>query len=766
MICKVIVSCTNKNVDKLYDYNIPSFLDDIIEVGQRVLVSFNNRNVDAYVIMISDKSDYKNLKDVIDIIDLEPILNDEILSLIYPLAKNYVTSLYSIIELFIPKLLISNVKRVLYLNDNNNLDDELKGLFKNNKLILSKSNSKYYRRLKTAIRNNDVVLKYEYLNKVNLKKELVVNYKDNYLGNSNNALTLLNYIKENGPIKISDLKLLDIYKDSYLDTLKRNNTLDIKEITSYRRPYIIKEDTENIILNNQQIKAINKVDLNCYDKYLLYGVTNSGKTEVYFELIAKTLALGKSVILLVPEIALTSQLAMRAYARFKDNVAIIHSNLSLGERYDEYRRLKNGEARICIGPRSAIFSTVSNLGLIIIDEEHSLSYIANEGVLYNAISVATLRAKENDIPIILGSATPRIEDYYNALNNNYKLLELPFRAIDVEKPDISIVDMRQELVNKNYSMISSKLKDAIDDRLNKKEQVLIYLNKRGRASAVMCRSCGNVILCPNCNVALTYHNNNLLKCHLCNYETHNPHKCPKCGSDKIRYVGTGTEKIEDELKSLFKDSRILRLDSDSINRTNSYEKNYEDFINHKYDILVGTQMITKGLDFNDVTLVGVVNADLAFYHPSYDAIFEGYALLEQAIGRSGRHKKGEAIIQTYNPLSKTFDALVHGGYKEFYHNEIKRREKLNNPPFINLKYIKFISNDRLKALSLARKFVDDLDTLDIILLGPSEDINFKIGENYHFIVHIKYKNDKILDVIYNYIKNINDNNVVIKVGDM
>ena len=419
---------------------------------------------------------------------------------------------------------------------------------------------------------------------------------------------------------------------------------------------------------------------------LLFGVTGSGKTQVYLKLIDKALENQKDVIVLVPEISLTPQALSIFHKRYGDKVAVFHSGLSLGERNDEYKRADRGEAKIVIGTRSAVFAPLHNLGLIIMDEEQESTYKSERTPKYNTKDVANFRCKYNKALFLMTSATPSLETYSNALNNKYVLCELTQRFGDAKLPQVITVDMKQEMKNGNKSPISAKLKELIEDTLDNNKQVILLINRRGYNTFIACNDCGHVITCPNCSISLTYHSaNNRLVCHYCGYTKKLDNVCPQCKGNNIRYSGFGTQKIEDELAYLFPDARILRMDADTTSTKFSHEKMFNAFANHEYDIMIGTQMVAKGLDFDDVTLVGVVNADNSLYDESYNSAERCFDLITQVVGRSGRRDgNGKAVIQTINPYNQTLEYASKQDYKSFYENEIELRKLLTYPPYCDI----------------------------------------------------------------------------------
>ena len=479
----------------------------------------------------------------------------------------------------------------------------------------------------------------------------------------------------------------------------------------YRDPYQdrIFEHTEPLQLTEEQSVAIKPIlqtiEEKRHDVFLLYGITGSGKTEVYMQSIQKVLEEGREGIVLVPEISLTPQMVNRFKGRFGDEVAVLHSGLSIGEKYDEWRKIQRKEVRVAVGARSAIFAPFENLGIIIIDEEHETSYKQEDNPRYHARDVAIERARTHNCPVILGSATPSLETFARAKKGVYQLLTLSKRMNDQSLPTVDIVDMREELREGNRTMFSRVLYDKLQDRLMKKEQTVLFLNKRGHSSFVMCRDCGYVIQCPNCDISLTYHRyQQQMKCHYCGYEAVVPTICPECTSEHIRYFGTGTQKVEEELGKIFPEARVIRMDVDTTSRKGSHEKLLTAFEEGKADILLGTQMIAKGLDFPNITLVGVLSADTMLHLPDFRSSEKTFQLLTQVSGRAGRHElAGEVVIQTYSPEHYSIELASQQDFDQFYQKEMMIRKIHQYPPFYYLALITVSHEELMKVVDVTEK---------------------------------------------------------------
>ena len=520
-------------------------------------------------------------------------------------------------------------------------------------------------------------------------------------------------------------------------------------------------------------KKLNEEQINAYDKILdtkksvslLNGVTGSGKTEVYMNLVSYMLLLDKTCLILVPEISLTPQMIERFKGRFGNDVAVFHSKLSTGERYDQWYRVKNREVSLVIGTRSALFLPFKDLGLIIVDEEHDRSYKSDMNPKYNTIEVCEFFAKIKGCKVVLGSATPSIESFYKALNGEYELVMINKRANNKKLPSIELVDMREELKNNNKSIFSRKLFEKINDRLNKNEQIILFLNRRGFSTFVSCRSCGYVFKCENCDISMTYHNNGYLVCHYCGRREKIKTTCPKCGSSYVKYFGAGTEKVQESVKKYFPNARVLRLDVDTTRRKNSYEAIYNSFKNKEADILIGTQMVTKGFDFENVTLVGVITADMALNLPDYRSSERTFQMLTQVSGRAGRgEKSGEVIIQTYSPQNYAIYLAKDSNYNEFFKREIVIRKSLDYPPFSKILIINMAGESENKIEIFSKKLKKSLQMVlkghdEVHIYNPGACPISKINNIYRWQMMIKGNfsdiiTDKIKKNVYENTKNI------------
>lgn len=539
-----------------------------------------------------------------------------------------------------------------------------------------------------------------------------------------------------------------------LKTMEKHGIITFYEKEVYRNPYADKSacNQESIELSEQQNSAYEtyKKMLTGGGQGLLFGVTGSGKTQVYLKLIDDVIAAGKDVIVLVPEIGLTPQALNIFHNRYGSIVAVIHSGLSLGERNDEYKRLDRGEAKIAVGTRSAVFAPVHNLGLIIVDEEQEHTYKSERTPRYDAKDVARFRAKYNNALLLLASATPSIETYSNALNGKYKLCTLSERYGNSKLPRVITVDMKQEMKLGNKTPISAQLRCSLQEVLDNGKQAILLINRRGYNTFIACNDCGHVVTCPNCSISLTYHSHsNRLVCHYCGYSKRLDNICPVCGSNAVRYSGYGTQRIEDELSSLFPTARILRMDADTTGTKFSHQKLFDSFASGKYDFLIGTQMVAKGLDFDNVTLVGVVNADNSLYDENYSAGEKSFDLITQVIGRAGRRdESGLAVIQTINPFNETLEFASQQDYVGFYNNEIAMRKLMIYPPYCDIYSVTFTGENENSVALCAKKFFDDIvdanknkfSDLKFVVLGPTPAKISKINNNYRYRLALKCKN--------------------------
>ena len=725
MVAEVIINSTAKKLNRTFDYNIPKELENMIIVGSKVLVPFGRlKNLEeAHVVGIKESSEYE----IKDIAKVENGLTDKQIELADWMAKRYFCNVSECIKLMqTPGTRTKNV----------------------NKRVQDKK-----------------------INVVYLKKNFEeINFDiENGMLKSDKQIRILNFIKDNEGCSISEIEAFTDCSRVIVNTLIKNEYLELVEKKVERNPLNSKEvnNTKKLKLTDEQQEAFNKVsdsiDNNKYEQFLLYGVTGSGKTEVYLQLIDKVIKKDKSAILLVPEISLTPQMLERFISRFgKETIAVLHSKLSIGERHDEWERIKDEKAKIIIGARSAIFAPVKKLGIIIIDEEHDSSYKSEASPKYNAKEVAKKIAKEEKIPLLLGSATPDLITFYNAKETKkITILELTKRANNSNLPKVEIVDLKQELANGNRSMLSRDLYEAIEKNLNDKLQTILFLNRRGYSTFIMCRNCGYTVKCKNCNISMTYHSyENKLKCHYCGYEEKLVKTCPECGSDKIRYFGTGTQKLEQEIHKQFPNAKTIRMDVDTVTKKNSHEEILNKFKNEDIDILIGTQMVVKGHHFPKVTLVGVIAADSSLNIDDYRATERTFQILTQVAGRAGRENlPGKVIIQSYNPENFSIKNAQKQNYEEFYETEIALRKQLKYPPFCDIIIIGFNSiseKEIIKVSNFAYEYLNkNLKTEEFKIFKPMPSPIDKIQNKYRWRIIIKGNmNEKANEVLNQLLKEL------------
>lgn len=711
MIIDVLVEININKKDKTFTYIVPKNLESKIEIGKRVLVPFGKQIIEGFILNIrNDKED--NLKEIIDVIDEYRVLNDELLSLGKEISNNTLSNLVSVYQSMLPKGYKASKKSTV--------------------------KDKYVNYLKILDKDKAI----EFLSASKAKKQIeIVN------------------------------ELLKGDKESKLFSLSAVNSLiDKKIIEKYQKEeYRLKSDevTKKINeLNEYQKEVYKEISNSDKEVILLNGVTGSGKTEIYMKLIDDQLKQGKEAIMLVPEISLTPQIIDRFKAHFNENISVLHSALSDGEKYDEYKKIIRKEVKIVVGARSAIFAPFTNIGIIIIDEEHSNTYKQDHNPRYNAIDVAFLRGKTHDAKVILGSATPTIESYARAKKGYYGLVKLEKRANNATMPIVNIINMTKEL-KKGNKMFSSELLLNIEDRLNKNEQVMLLINKRGYSSYLMCEECGEVLKCPYCDITLTYHKtSDMNRCHYCGYAESNKGICKNCNKKALKLMGYGTEKVEEEINKLFPSAKTLRMDIDTTSKKGSHKDIINRFNNHEADILIGTQMIAKGLDFPLVTLVGVINADTILNLPDFRSGERTYDLLSQVSGRAGRSNlKGKVIIQTFNDDNYAIKLSKSHNYEDFYNEEIKIRKKLYYPPYSFIALIKIGGKDFNETIKESNKIGEYIKrkVSNEIVLGPSVASVSKINNIYYFAIIIKYRDKEHMINLLNEVKLLTENNNKFKV---
>ncbi|NRO75219.1 Primosomal protein N' [Lactobacillus helveticus] len=776
MIAQVIVDVAAKQTDRIFEYHIPAELEKDVKIGSRIIVPFGRRKVQGFVVGIEEKSQFKGkLKDLLVTVDEMPPLTPELIKLSENLAQNIFSYRITILQAMLPWVMRAGYRKLLVP-----ANEKAKQIpfFQGDPVDLSKmTDLKQIKKAHQLLKSDDAKIEYVVENRAKEKKE---NQYELTL-DSAEYTKIYNTLRQNA-VKQKQL-IMDIIenKDDYpksqsslikglgLSTASLNSAVEKgwlkrKAVEVYRNPLAGFEDEEKpvpVTLNDEQQTALNQInkaiDQHKAETFLLEGITGSGKTEVYLHAIGKALAQGRNALMLVPEISLTPQMVKQVKARFGDKVAVLHSALSEGEKYDEWRRIRRGEIQVVVGARSAVFVPLDNIGLIVIDEEHESSYKQETNPRYNAKNVAIWRSKYHHCPLVLGSATPSLGSRARAQKDVYHLLRLTKRANHKKLPKVNLIDLKHVQFAGGQFDLSVELVDAIKKRLEKKEQVILMLNRRGFANFMLCRECGFVLKCPNCDVSLNLHKDtNSMQCHYCGHTEPIPTRCPNCQSSKIRFLGTGTQKVQEELDELLPGARILRMDVDTTRRKGSYKRILDSFGNHEADILLGTQMIAKGLDFPNVTLVGVINADTGLWLSDYNASEKTFELLTQVAGRAGRaDKEGKVLIQTYNPEHYAIQLAQTQDYERFYSYEMHMRHVGNYPPYFYTVLISVAAkkeqNAAREAFKIKRYLLQHLNN-QVIILGPSPSAISRVKNQYYYQILVKYKKEPNLNKLLHHVQ--------------
>lgn len=787
---KVVVRSNTVHTDNLFTYKVPEFLIEELKEGHRVLVPFGrgNKPVEAFVFEIINylEEDIKT-KEIVDVLDEEPIFRSEELDLVKWMKNRYLCTYIDCINLIYPKGYKLNNYKVATISDDLkklndsqlkefiiNLDEKYQQVIE----LIEKNEGKVkVEKLKVIPNINNILdrmnksniisLHWEYKDHKNEKKvcylaltmedeEIDEYIKLNKINLGSKQKEIVNFLKYNKDVEINDaMGILNVSKKS-ITSLHDKKLITLRLEDYYRNPEsIYTSNYKEINLNEEQRYAINKITSEMFDEnkkpYMIHGVTGSGKTEVYMEVIDYALNQGLDSIVLVPEIALTPQTIDRFKNRFGDIVGVFHSQLSEGQKHDVYKAIKAGKVRILIGARSALFAPFNSLGVIIIDEFHETSYKSEKNPKFSAIEVAKYMALKNDVSLVLGSATPSIDEYYKAKQDEYKLIEIKSRANKKPLPKIEVVDMKNELNVGNKSIFSFRLQQEIKEAIKNKNQVILFLNRRGYASFVSCRKCGYVFQCDNCDISLTYHKrNNVGRCHYCGYEKEIPKECPDCGSTYVKPFGVGTQKIEEELKDIFEDIKVLRMDKDTTSKKGSLEEILNKFKNQEAQVLIGTQMLSKGLDFENVTLVGILSADMILNFPNFKSFETTFQLVTQVSGRAGRSdKEGIVILQTYDTDHYAIRRAINYDYEGFFDDEIKIRKVFGYAPFNNMISVVISGANENLVKQNAQNMYDSIIYLlqnrginnFEFILGPNPCSISKINQNYRW--QILFKDDNI-----------------------
>ena len=705
MYANIIVDISHEQLDKTFQYHVPDALLSQIDTGVMVNIPFGrgNRIITGYVIELTSKAEFdeEKIKDIDSVVPNRVKAVEDMIKLAAWLKHNYGGTMNQALKTVIP------VKEKIRQKEKKHI-------------------------------------------KLNVTKEEAKEFIKNAKRKSPSKEKLIEYLSDREEADMDVLKNETGISPSTIKSLENDGIIQIISRQLYRNP--VKEDEiqeDKISLNNEQKNIVDDF-IGDYDRgirktYLIHGVTGSGKTLCYINMIEHVVRQGKQAVMLIPEIALTFQTVKRFYDRFGERVSILNSRMSKGERYDQFLRAMRGEIDVIIGPRSALFTPFSNLGLIVIDEEHEMAYKSEQTPSYHARQTAIHIAETKNASVVLGSATPSVESYYNAKKGIYKLYELKNRAAGADMPDVAVVDLREELKAGNRSMFSRRLKELIKDRLNKGEQIMLFLNRRGYAGFVSCRSCGHVMECPHCDISMTYHRDGRLRCHYCGYEQPMLKVCPECGSPYIGTFGLGTQKVEAALYKEFPKAKVLRMDMDTTKKKNSHEQILSAFSDGEADILVGTQMIVKGHDFANVTLVGVLAADLSLHANDYRAGERTFQLLTQAAGRAGRgDKPGEVVIQTYSPEHYSIQTAAKQDYHAFYKEEISYRSLMRYPPEWQMLVVFASGEDKAWLDKVMDAMANVVKHMDLMVIGPSEAGFGKINDQYRKVIYIKNKDYETL----------------------
>jgi primosomal protein N' (replication factor Y) len=810
MFAKVIVDIPAKPTNRAFDYEVPEALSPWIEVGSRVSVPFGPRVIQGFVVELQSETtvDAKRLKSIQDVLDLVPPLTAELVGLARWMSHTYLCHEIIALQAMLPGALKVKYERglqvgsdresqsLIELQDHHNI---LEFVSAKGTVTMEALMDRYPEAgivVKDMLVSGALVETQMMKDRMSTKKALTVfppedpsllqQAAEGLPARAHKQKEVLVYLSQHpDPIRLTQLMEQAQVGAGTVKSLADQGLIELREVEVMRDPYAGRSftRTQPLLLTDEQNAVFTEIRAAVVqetpDVFLLHGVTGSGKTEVYLQSIQECLDQGKEAIVLVPEISLTPQMVERFKGRFGDKVAVLHSRLSAGERYDEWRKIMRKQVRVVIGARSAIFAPFTRIGLIIIDEEHESSYKQEESPKYHTREIAVHRAKSHGAAVVLGSATPSLESMHRTTSQHdsvlddspsYRLLTMKERVQGRPLPEVFIVDMRDELKKGNRSMFSGALYNAIEDRLHKKEQIVLLLNRRGYATFVMCRTCGFVSTCPHCDISLTYHqSSHMLRCHYCGYAEREVKVCPSCSSEHIRHFGTGTQRVEEELSKLFPGIRVIRMDVDTTTEKGSHEKWLNQFREKKADVLLGTQMVAKGLDFPDVTLVGVIAADTSLNIPDFRSAERTFQLLTQVAGRAGRHQKlGEVYVQTYTPEHYSVQCASRHDYQSFVSEELVHRGRLGYPPFHRLilvtlshEQVPFLVRTaeafaiRLRELAkdaerqAASRTVLALDGFDnqpeehffMEVLGPVASPISKIKDRYRFQCVVKYRGE-------------------------
>lgn len=766
MYAKVILDTNSRFLDRSFTYKVPERFLASLSLAMRVLVPFgkSNKAVLAFVYEITEEieADYK-IKEIIDLVDYRKLISNELIDLAFFMSKRYLSTIQASLRQVLPPTSIKDI-HVFYKNISNLSNEFLD--FLNEKREIKEIKERfpdYKEKLDKYLADNIVrqsfdvkrTQKIQYIEYARLNKDckFILN------ANAVKQKKIIDYLSKNGLTDVKSLLAKSAASRSSLNSLVNKNIILIEKKEADKEIKSSFDQYKKFDLNEEQERAFNTIKSKKNGHFLLYGVTGSGKTEIFLQMVEEVIKDGKEAIILVPEISLTPQTIERFKGRFKEKIAIMHSRLTPKEKFNQWRMINNGEVKIVIGARSAIFAPFKNLGIIIIDEEHDGSYISSNDPKYHTDEIAIRRANYHSCNLILASATPSIITMDRVKRGAFDLIRLENR-INNNMPIIEVVDMREELKKSNYSMISEMLRDEIIKNLENKQQSILFLNKVGHDSFTFCRACGNVIKCEACDVAMTYHKNvDRLVCHYCGRTKKQPTICPVCHSKKIKEFGAGTEKLEEEVKLLFPEANIMRMDSMTATNKEIYEKMYKGMKENKIDILLGTQMIAKGLDFKNVSLVGIISADLSLNVGDFKANETTFQLLTQVSGRAGRDKlAGRVVIQSYRPDNFVIQAAKNNDYESFCDYELNLRKAFNYPPYKNLLTIRIVNESRIKTIDISKMFYKSLCRItrkdsSIEIIGPNPCKIARINNKFRYNILIKV-NDNDLNYLINCVSKV------------
>ena len=798
LVAKIAVSTATYQIDKPYDYIVPEQFEEKVCQGMRVLVPFakGNRNTEGVILDLFRTQDYEKLKCILYTLDEEPVLSEEMIKLALWMRERYFCTVYDAIKAILPAGLWFNISSLCRIVNGVGKEEAYEAAGRSLKqkkvldVVFAHGGQCEIRDIELAFDNDDPMSAVRGLATKNILVYCCDEHrriKDKTIGYASlnipadSALLIASGKKRSASAQAAVLEFLALYGGATLNAihyltgagaqtikqLQQDELISVEQIEVFRRPdYRTGKQQELPELSVQQNAAfegiLSLVNEQKASAALLYGVTGSGKTSVYIRLIDTLIKQNKSTILLVPEIALTPQMLENFSSYFGEEIAVMHSSLSTGERYDEWKRIKSGKAKVVIGTRSAVFAPVQNLGMIIIDEEQEDTYKSENSPRYHARDVAKYRCMKNDAVILLGSATPNIESMYNAQIGKYSFFTLPARFNQMCLPQVKIVDMKKELRNGNGGNLSAVLIEELQENIKKGEQSILFLNRRGMSKLISCCECGYTFKCPRCSVNLTYHSaNNRLMCHYCGHSQNVGDACPECGG-KLNYVGAGTQKIEEELVKVFPDTKLVRMDTDTVSGAGSHNVLLNRFRDGNIPILIGTQMVTKGLDFPNVTLVGVLSADQSLYSGDYRASEKTFSLITQVVGRSGRGEvPGRAVIQTFTPQNQVIRQAASQDYDSFYNSELEMRRLQWSPPFSDLFSITAVGQNEstvLRCINAAKKIFSKAlhDRADVRILGPAPLNVVKVNNSFRYRLTIACKDEKkIRELIANVIMHCN-----------